>query len=275
MAKPSVAQLEELARARRADALELVYRARSGHIGGDLSAMDILTCLYYRVLNVRPEQPDWPERDRFLLSKGHSVESYYAVLAARGFFEPALLATYGRPGSEFIGHPNRKIPGIEMNTGSLGHGLPIGVGCALAAQRDGRAYRTFVLMGDGELAEGSVWEAAMAGAHYRLGRLCAIIDRNGLQISGPTEDVMALGDLAGKWRAFGWDVSEIDGNDMAQLVAALERDAAPVAPPRCIIAHTTKGRGVSFMEGRPEWHHKVPSPEQYAQALRELGREAD
>lgn len=270
MPRLTAVELQKIANARRTDVVKMIYRAGGGHMGGDLSETDILTCLYYRVMNVRPEQPDWAERDRFLLSKGHSVESYYAILADRGFFPREWLEGFSTAGSPLIGHPNNKVPGVELCTGALGHGLPVGVGIALGAKRLGRAFRTFVVMGDGEQAEGSVWEAAMAGANYKLGNLCAIVDRNGLQISGPTENVMALDDLADKWRAFGWDVHVVDGNDMQQLLDVLEYDVQAQEKPRCVIARTTKGRGVSFMENRPEWHHKVPTQEQYEQALKEL-----
>lgn len=262
--------LAMLANARRADAVTMIARAGTGHTGGAMSCLDILTCLYYDVLRVTPEDPRWPGRDRFLLSKGHSVEGYLAILADLGFFPRAELAAFSAPGSRLIGHPSHKVPGVEASTGALGHGLPIGVGLALGAKRTGQDWRTYVIMGDGELAEGSVWEAAMAAAHHRLDTLTAIIDRNGLQISGPTESVLALEDLAAKWRAFGWAVTEIDGHDMRALQAYF--DGAPAADrPRCLIAHTVKGKGLPFAEGQAAWHHKVPTGVQLQEAYAALG----
>lgn len=263
-----VRQLESLANRCRREAVRMVYRAKAGHIGGSLSAADILTALYFGVMRIRPEEPGWPDRDFFVLSKGHSVESYYAVLAMRGYFSAARLAEYSRFGSDFTGHPNRKVPGVDMGTGALGHGLPVSVGLALAARRDGRPCRVFALMGDGEMEEGSNWEAAMAGAKYGLDNLTVIVDRNGLQISGRTEAVMPLENMAEKWKAFGWQVAETDGHRMAELVRVLGRAGA--GRPRLIVAHTVKGRGVSFMENRAEWHHGVLDRAQYETAMREL-----
>lgn len=261
--------LQRVANERRADALTMIYRAQTGHTGGTLSCLDILCTLYYDVLRIKPEEPDWPERDRFLLSKGHSVEGYYAVLADKGFFPKAELRTFSQAGSRLIGHPNNKVPGVELCTGALGHGLSIGVGMALGAKRLQKHCRAFVLMGDGELAEGSVWEAAMAGAQYKLDNLFAIIDRNNLQISGSTEDVMAHGDLAAKWRDFGWDVTEVDGHDIGAM-ATYFRSAKPLGRPHCLIAHTIKGKGLPFAENRADWHHKVPTEEQLALAYETL-----
>jgi transketolase len=268
----NASELRILANLRRADAITMIYRAKTGHTGGAMSVLDILTVLYYEVLNVRPDMPLYPDRDRFLLSKGHSVEGYLAILADRGFFPKEELRTFSQAGSRLIGHPNNAIPGIEVCTGALGHGLPVGVGMALAAKRTGRDYRAYVVMGDGELGEGSVWEAAMAGANDRLDNLYAIIDRNGLQISGPTESTMALEDLRGKWTAFGWDVCECDGNDMQALLAYFH-GAHPAGRPHCLIAHTVKGKGLPFAENRKEWHHKVPSEEQLQAAYAALGVE--
>lgn len=262
--------LQTIANQRRADAVTMIHRANTGHTGGAMSSLDILTTLYYDVLSVRPEEPLWSERDRFLLSKGHSVEGYLAVLADRGFFAKAELATYSMAGSRLIGHPNNQTPGVELCTGALGHGLPVGVGMAIAAKRTQRVYRTFVLMGDGEQAEGSVWEAAMAAANYRLDNLYAIIDRNGLQISGTTEEVMALEGFAAKWQAFGWDVTELDGNDPAALQRYFHTPR-PEGKPHCVIAHTVKGKGLPFAENRKEWHHKVPTAEQLQAAYAALG----
>lgn len=252
----------------------MIYHAGTGHIGGSLSATDILTALYFDVMNVDPHNPEWPERDRFILSKGHSVEAYYAVLALKGFFPVSELDTFSRFQSRLLGHPNRKVPGVEMNTGALGHGLPVAVGMALAARMDGKRFRVYALMGDGEQAEGSNWEAAMAAANYGLDNLVGIVDRNGLQISGGTEDVMRLEDLAAKWRAFGWDVLDTDGNDIAALAKTF-RSLKPGGKPHLILAHTVKGKGVPFMENRAEWHHGVLNAEQYAKAMAELAAGAE
>lgn len=249
--------------------LQIIYSAGGGHTGGSLSSVDILVALYYHALRIRPEEPKWPDRDRFVLSKGHSVEGYYCVLADKGFFADDVLDTYGQPGSILAGHPTVKVPGVELNTGALGHGLSAGIGMALASRMDGRQYKSFVLMGDGELAEGSVWEAAMAAAHYKLSNLTAIIDRNRLQISGDTETVMALEDLAARWGAFGWEVTEVDGHDVAALVSVLDT-AGHGTQPRLVIARTVKGKGVSFIEDDPAWHHKVPTETQLTYALHEL-----
>lgn len=254
----------------RMELLKMIHRAKTGHTGGSLSNTDILTALYYRVMKIDPARPKWEERDRFVASKGHSVESLWCILGDLGFFPREELATFSQFGTRLIGHPNNKVPGIEMNTGALGHGLPISVGMALAAKRDGKSYRVFCLMGDGEQAEGSNWEAAMAGAHYKLDNLVGIIDRNRLQISGTTEEVMGLEPLEEKWAAFGWNVVSVDGNDMAQLVEALE--AAPAVPgkPTLLMANTVKGKGVSFAEHVPHWHHHVPNEKELELALGEL-----
>ena len=262
-------QIKRLADERRADAATMICRAKTGHTGGAMSALDILSTLYYHVLRVRPDAPDWPERDRFLLSKGHSVEGYYALLADRGFFPKEELQTFSQAGSRLIGHPNNAVPGVEVCTGALGHGLPVGVGMALAAKRLKQPWRTFVLMGDGEQAEGSVWEAAMAASNYKLDNLYAIIDRNGLQISGSTEDVMALESLREKWAAFGWAVDEADGHDIPALIDYFD-GARAQGKPHCLIAHTVKAKGLPFAENRKEWHHKVPTAEQLEEAYRSL-----
>lgn len=266
----NAAELKRIASLRRADAVTMIARAETGHTGGAMSCLDILTCLYYRVMNVDAARQNDPARDRFVLSKGHSVEGLFAILADKGFFPKEELRGFSAVGSMLIGHPNNKVPGIEMCTGALGHGLPVGVGMALAAKRLKTESRVFVVMGDGEQAEGSVWEAAMAGANYGLDNLFAIVDRNGLQISGSTENVMALDDLSAKWRAFGWDVTELDGNDMDALCAYFDAPHAE-GKPRCLIAHTVKGKGLPFAENRAEWHHKVPTEEQLAQAYDALG----
>lgn len=259
----------------RMDVLKMIHRAKAGHTGGSLSNTDILTALYYKAMKIDPANPEWEERDRFILSKGHSVESLWCILADRGFFPREELATFSQFGTRLIGHPNNEVPGVEMNTGALGHGLSISVGMALAAKRDGKGYRVFCLMGDGEQAEGSVWEAAMAGAHYKLDNLVGIIDRNGLQITGSTEDVMSLEPLGEKWRAFGWHVIELDGHDYAALLQAFE--AVPEAPgkPTLVIANTVKGKGVSFAENVAGWHHRVPNDEELERALAELEEQAE
>lgn len=254
----------------RMDLLNMIHTAKTGHTGGSLSNTDILTALYYRVMKLDPANPKWEERDRFIASKGHSVESLWSILADLGFFPKEELLTYSQFGTRLIGHPNNKVPGIEMNTGALGHGLPIAVGMALAAKRDQKSYRVFCLMGDGEQAEGSNWEAAMAGAHYKLDNLVGIIDRNRLQISGTTEEVMGLEPLEDKWAAFGWNVVSIDGNDMAALVEALEAVPSVQGKPTLLMANTVKGKGVSFAENVPHWHHHVPNEAELELALSEL-----
>lgn len=260
----------------RIDVTELVYRAGCGHIGGDMSEMEVLVALYYKYLNCTPENAGSPDRDRFVLSKGHSVETLYCVLADKGFFDrEELMTTYSAYQSRFIGHPNNKIPGVEMNSGSLGHGLPVAVGMALAGKMDKKAYRVYTVMGDGELAEGSVWEGAMAGGHYRLDNLCAIVDRNRLQISGSTEAVMAHDSQEQRWASFGWNVISVPGNDMEAVDAALTEAAETKGSPTVIIANTTKGCGISFMENNAAWHHKVFTEEQYQQALAELRERRD
>lgn len=249
--------------------LQVIHDAGAGHTGGGLSCLDILIVLYHRVLNVRPEAVDDPNRDRYVQSKGHSVEALYCVLADRGFFPESDLGTLCRYRSPYVGHPTRHVRGIEMNTGALGHGLSICVGMALAARLQEAPYRVFTLLGDGELAEGSVWEAAMAAAHYRLDNLVAILDHNRLQITGPTREVMCNEPLEDKWRAFGWTVRRVDGHDYAALTRALT-DPPVTGRPTFVLADTVKGKGVSFMEDVARWHHGVPSDEELARALAEL-----
>jgi transketolase len=253
----------------RKKTLEAIFDAGAGHTGGGLSCLDILNVLYNRVLNVSPETFASPMHDRYVQSKGHSVEALYAVLADRGFFPEAELKSICHYKSHFVGHPTRHIPGIEMNTGALGHGLPICIGMALAGKMDNAPYHVFTLLGDGELAEGSNWEAALAAAHYKLDNLTAIIDHNTLQITGHTRDVMSNEPLDEKWCAFGWAVKSVNGHDYAQLTEALSKPAA-IGKPTCIIANTTKGKGVSFMENVAKWHHGVPSEAELKQALTEL-----
>ena len=254
----------------RQDVLEMVYRAKTGHIGGDFSVCDILNVLYNRVMNVTPENFSSPDHDRFVLSKGHSVEALYAVLCDQGFFPKSDLETFSQFGSKYIGHPNNKVNGIEMNSGSLGHGLSVGVGMALAGKRRNAPYRVYVVMGDGELAEGSVWEGAMAGGHYKLSNLCAVVDRNRLQISGGTEEVMSQDSQDDRWTAFGWNVLHASGNDTEALEQVFAKARACEEKPTVILADTVKGYGVSFMENQAAWHHKVPTEEEYQKALEEL-----
>lgn len=276
IATERIDQLRHLATAVRRRNLEMVYAAKLGHIGGDFSATDILVTLYFSVLRVDPQRPDDPERDRFILSKGHCAGALYTTLAHAGFFPLDELATFAQPLSRLNGHPNcTKVAGVETNTGPLGHGLPVAVGCALGAKMDGAAWRTFVLTGDGELQEGSNWEAALSAAHYKLDNLTVIVDRNGLQQGDFTERTMHLDPLADKWRAFGWSVREVKGHDVGALLDVFDQLPFEWGRPNCIIAHTHKGRGVSFMQDRPAWHHRVPTAEEYAQALRELDAGGD
>jgi transketolase len=263
------AVLREAAREVRQNVVRIIAAAGIGHVGGDFSVADILATLFFGVLRLDPRNPQWPERDRLVLSKGHCAASLYTVLAMRGFLPRDLLGQFAAPLSALNGHPNRRrVPGVEANTGALGHGLPFGVGCAIAARLAGADWRTFVVTGDGELQEGSNWEAAMAAGHRGLANLTVVVDRNRLQQGARTEDTSRLEPLADKWRAFGWDVFEVDGHDHGVLFDTFT--APPSGKPRCVIAHTIKGKGVSFMEDRVEWHHKVPSPEQVEQALAEL-----
>ena len=260
-------QLQTKAPQQRRRVLQIIKHAGAGHTGGSLSCVDILNVLYNRVLRVSPETFTDPNRDRYIQSKGHSVEALYAVLADRGFFPQAELETLCRYQSHFVGHPTRKVPGIEFNTGALGHGLSIAVGVAIAGKLDKADYRVFVLMGDGELAEGSNWEAAMSAGHYQLDNLVAIIDHNTLQITGRTREVCSNEPLDDKFRAFGFEVRTIDGHSIPHLTEALtNRPERPL----CVIANTTKGKGVSFMEDVARWHHGVPSDTEYVAALREL-----
>jgi transketolase len=259
----------------RTELLTMIYEARTGHTGGSLSSTDILTVLYYKVMNVDPSNPKWENRDRYVQSKGHSVEALWAILADKGFFPKEELKTFSQFGSRLIGHPNNKVPGIEMNTGALGHGLPISVGMALAAKMDGKSYQVFTLMGDGEQAEGSVWEGAMAAAQYKLDNLVAIIDRNRLQITGSTEDVMGLEPLGAKWRSFGWEVVEVDGNDIEQLVEVFSNTPRVVGKPTLIVANTIKGKGISIAENQVGWHHRVPTKEEFELAIDELSKQME
>ena len=268
----SIAELALRSEEIRKRLLEVVYRAKAGHIGGDLSSLNVLTALYMRVMNVDPKNPKMDGRDRFIMSKGHCVEALYCVLEAKGFITKELVDTYGEYMSVLAGHPTVEVPGIEFNSGALGHGLSLGVGCAIAAKMDGKGYRTFVLMGDGEQGEGSIYEAAMAGSNYGLDNLVAMIDRNGLQISDTTENVMRLESIDERWRAFGWDVVDVDGNDMGAIVNCLEGIDYANGKPHMVVLHTTKGYHVSFMENVLKWHHGVPTEEQYNEAMAEITR---
>lgn len=261
----------------RLNVLEMIKGAGTGHIGGDFSVMDILVTLYFKQMNISPETMDDPDRDLFVMSKGHSVEAYYAVLAAKGFFDiDDVIAKFSRFGSQYIGHPNNKLPGIEMNSGSLGHGLPVCVGMAIASKMDGKNNRVYTVMGDGELAEGSVWEGAMAASQYKLDNLCAVVDRNRLQISGNTEDVMGQDDLAARFSAFGWNVLQAEGNDIDSLNEAFEAAKTCKGRPTVIIANTTKGfGGGEVMENKAAWHHKVPTDEEYQMIRAELLKRRD
>lgn len=264
-------QLRRLAASVRRRDIQMVHAARLGHIGGDFSATDILVTLYFAVLRIDPHQPTAPDRDRFILSKGHCAGALYTTLAMAGFFPLAELDTFAQPLARLNGHPDRtKVPGVETNTGPLGHGLPVAVGAALAAKLQDAPWRVFVLTGDGELQEGSNWEAAMSAAHYQLDNLTVIVDRNRLQQGDWTEKTMHLEPLADKWRAFGWSVADVDGHDHAQLLETFSRTPFEPGKPTCVIAHTHKGQGVSFMQDRAAWHHRVPTDDELAAALQEL-----
>lgn len=259
-------KLESLRWDLRQDCVDIIMAGGGGHIGGDMSVIDALMVLYENHLRITPETVDDPDRDRFVLSKGHAMEAYYAVLCHEGFLDlDDVKARFSKFKSPYIGHPNNKLCGIEMNSGSLGHGLPVAVGMALAAKMDGRNYRTYVFMGDGELAEGSVWEGAMSGGNFELDNLCALVDRNRLQISGSTEDVMKQDSQEERWAAFGWNVLSIPGNDIRALDAAFSLAEETKGKPTVIIANTTKGFGSPVMENKASWHHHLPNAEEYTQ----------
>jgi len=265
------ARLKEQAKTIRRHIVAMVGEAGSGHPGGSLSAADIVTALYFEVMRVDPQRPDWPDRDRFVLSKGHAAPVLYAALAEKGYFPVEKLLTLRKLGSPLQGHPDmRKVPGVEMSTGSLGQGLSAALGMALAGRLDRCDYRVYALLGDGEIQEGQVWEAAMAAAHYKLDHIIAFLDYNGLQIDGPINQVMSPEPVADKWRAFGWAVQEIDGHDFGQILAAVSKAQQTKGRPNMIIAKTIKGKGVSFMENQVGWHGSAPKPEQVEQALAEL-----
>jgi len=266
-----VTHVRERANWMRRRLLRMIVEAGQGHPGGDLSATDIVASLYFDILRIDGSSPAAPDRDRFVMSKGHCTGALYTALAGVGFFPEEELSTYLKPESRLNGHPNRVyLPGVETNTGPLGHGFPVGVGIAVAGQIDKADYRVFVLTGDGELQEGSMWEAAMFAGHRKLGNLTVIVDRNRLQQGAGTEATNSLEPLGDKWRAFGWDVVEVDGHDVAALLEAFDDAVKPRTKPRVLIANTVKGQGVSFMRDKAGWHHGVPNAEQYAQAIAEL-----
>ncbi len=269
-----LAILREKAQFCRTETIRLIAIAKSGHYGSVFSAAEILATLYYHVLRYDPQRPDWSDRDRFILSKGHAAVGLYPLLADVGFFDPALLDTYTRLGSPFGDHPDmRKIPGVDFSSGSLGHGLSVGVGMALAARVTGRAYRVYALLGDGEMDEGQVWEAAMSASHFRLGNLVAIVDRNRVSVDGDTAEVMEIEPVSDKWSAFGWQVLQVDGHSLEELLDCFAGLPDPASEqPTVIIAHTVAGKGVSFMEDRFEWHLGNLAPEDRARALAELER---
>ncbi len=274
--KPEISEkditfLKEKARTLRIEILRMLTEAGSGHTGGSLSAADIVTALYFHKMKHNPKDPKWRERDRFILSKGHAAPVLYAALALTGYFDKSLLKTLRKLGSPLQGHPCSKVlPGVEISTGSLGQGLSIANGIALGLRMDGLSSRVYCLLGDGEIQEGQVWEAAMTAAHYKLDNLCAVIDNNGLQIDGRCCDVMHIEPIVKKWEAFGWNVIDINGHDMEAILGALDEAETVKGRPTMIVARTVKGKGVSLFEGKVEYHGMAPTPEEFEIALREL-----
>ncbi|MBI3659007.1 transketolase [Candidatus Acetothermia bacterium] len=270
----NVEALQQKAKELRREVLKMLANAGSGHPGGALGMTDVWTVLHYKYLRSRPQEPRWPDRDRFVLSNGHTCPILYAILADRGYFPKEELKNLRKLGSMLQGHPSTawKVPGVEHSSGSLGHGLSVSLGIALAGRLDQKSYNVYCGISDGESQEGQTWEAAMAAAHYKLGRMCAILDRNGTQIDGPTEKIMSLGALADKWRSFGWNVLEIDPYDYSQITGAFEQflKNSMGDRPTVVICRTVIGKGVSFMEGDFHWHHGAPNPQQLEQALKEL-----
>jgi transketolase len=263
--------LQEVARRIRLDVLDMVYRRKAGHLGGSFSAAEILAALYFHQMKIDPENPAWPERDRFLLSKGHAAAALYSVLAQRGFFPAEDLTQWGHLKAHLQGHPDRlKTPGVEMSSGFLGHGLSIAVGLALAQRLGGPNYHIYVLMSDGDMQSGVAWEGAMTAAKYRASEVTVIMDYNDVQLDGATHDIMPLEPINDKWKAFGFQVLEINGHNLRQVLDSLDTALEVHSKPAVVLAHTTKGKGVSFMENTALWHGAVPSVEQYAQAQREL-----
>ena len=269
-------QLQLIAEQNRKRLVEVVYAAKAGHIGGDLSCLNVMTALYFHVMNgLNPKDPKAPLRDRFVLSKGHCVESLYVTLEAKGYLKPEVLDTLGQFGSILSGHPTNEVAGIEVKSGALGHGLSIGVGMAIAAKMDQQPWRTYVMMGDGEQGEGSIYEAAMAANRYHLDNLVAIIDRNHLQISGNTEDVMPIDNIHDRWTAFGWDVILMNGDSMDDIIRTFDNIDYNNGKPHLLVSDTTKGKGVSFMEGIAKWHHGVLNAEQCEAAVAEIQQRID
>ncbi len=266
-----VADLERKANELRLRVLDMVQTAQSGHLGGSFSAAEILTSLYLHHLRIDASRPDWEDRDRFLLSKGHAAPMLYCALAAAGFFPSEELGTFRHLGSRLSGHPERgHTPGVEMTSGPLGHGIGVGIGMALAGRLGGKGWRVYVLVGDGEMQAGAIWEAAMAAAKYHLANLTVIVDCNGVQLDGPVREIMPLEPIVEKWSAFGWHVREVNGHSVRELLDALDKSSDICRGPSAIIAHTVKGMGVSFMEHQSSWHGKVPSSEEYLLAAGEL-----
>ena len=269
----SVEELEKMAVIIRCEIIDMICTAAAGHPGGSLSAADVVTALYFRIMRIDPKNPGWPDRDRFILSKGHACPVWYAALAERGYFDKSHLKTLRQMGSILQGHPDmRKTPGIDMTTGSLGHGLSAGLGMALSGKLQQKDYHVFVIIGDGESQEGSIWEASMAAPNFKLDNLTAILDYNHLQNDDSVDDIMPIHPAVDKWQAFGWHVIDIDGHDMAQVVAALEEAKSHKGKPTMIVANTVKGKGVSYMENVCEWHGRAPCQEEADQALEELRR---
>ena len=269
----SVEELEKMAVIIRCDIIDMICTAAAGHPGGSLSAADVVTALYFRVMRIDPKNPGWPDRDRFILSKGHACPVWYAALAERGYFDKSHLKTLRQMGSILQGHPDMlKTPGIDMTAGSLGHGLPAGLGMALSGKLQQKDYQVFVIIGDGESQEGSIWEASMAAPNFKLDNLTAILDYNHLQNDYSVDDIMPIHPVVDKWRAFGWHVIDIDGHNMSQVVAALEEAKSHQGKPTMIVANTVKGKGVSYMENVCEWHGKAPCQQEADQALEELRR---
>jgi len=262
---------EETARQFRREMLQMIYDAQSGHPGGSLSCAEILIALYFYKMRIDPGKPEWPSRDRFIMSKGHASPALYTVLANRGFFPKAELKSFRKLGGLLQGHACAGVPGVELSTGSLGQGLSVAGGMALAAKLTNAEYNIYCLLGDGEIQEGSVWEAAMTAGHHKLDNLCALIDRNGVQQNGPVEEIKREEPLADKWKSFGWRALDIDGHDFKALIQALDDFDSTKDKPTVIICRTVKGKGVSFMEGKSEWHGKAPGKEQFERALKELG----
>jgi len=272
----SLTVVKEKALIMRREIIKMLGEAGSGHTGGSLSPADIVSCLYFWEMNVDPKNPGWEERDRFVLSKGHAAPLLYAALAEKGFFSREWLATLRKMGSSLQGHPDmRKLPGVEASTGSLGQGISWAVGMALAGKLDKRNYRVYVLLGDGEIQEGIVWEATMAASHYKLDNLMAFVDHNGLQIDGRIEDVMSPEPIADKFKAFGWEVLQVDGHNYRQIMEAINIGRKVKGRPTAVIARTVKGKGCSFMENQVDWHGKAPSKEEVEKALAELQTEQD